>query len=676
MATRYCDFQAGNDSNDATSFANRVKTITSGFTAARIAPGDELRIMKSPAPLRVQDSSGTNLNATFTNKSQTVTLSAAATKLIYADGSWTGATADVTCTTSATRKEGSNSSSIAIASAFTTGKAAYFALAGGAQDFSGYTKITFFIRVSASVAASALRLDLCSDATGTTAVNSFTITDALSVANLWVPFTIDNGSALGSSIQSIALTCLSDPGTVTILIDNVLACNRLSLTSLIGKESAEVAYELYPIQSISGTTILTDYNANNGNSTTRGYYGTTETVAIYAREPVTITAAQAPNEAGSAGNINLYKGGYDTTNMTSQDGVTILDGKLGNFNGLALSNTNSNYSSFDKIIFVRFNSSVAAGASGLKNIKFPNIGAVGCSNVGFQTTNQATAGVYIGNLTVVANGNFTSVGIGVSSLYADNIVILSGGSVGLGAVSVNRGGLIKKISVYNCFNNGIADSNGAYLPPINNAISKDGGASGVNSSGGGVTNIRRLTTSGNTTAGVNCALGSIINIGDSDLTDSTKITTDTNSWTRVNVSNYEGSPGDYRVFGNNTTLIQHDATVEHTSGKGSSKHTPSTDFDSDLPLIQKFGMVVVNSGSQTHSFWVQRSNAGGTARVVLRGGQIAGVDSDVTATISVAIDTWEKLDLTFNPTESGVPIEFEFQSYGTGDIYFADYVAP
>ena len=50
MATFYLDFDGGNDANTGLSFAQRWQTITNGATAARIAPGDEIRIMASPDP--------------------------------------------------------------------------------------------------------------------------------------------------------------------------------------------------------------------------------------------------------------------------------------------------------------------------------------------------------------------------------------------------------------------------------------------------------------------------------------------------------------------------------------------------------------------------------------------------------------------------------------------------
>ena len=53
MATFYLDQDGGNDANNGTTFALRWKTISSGATAARIAPGDTIRIMASPDPTSI-----------------------------------------------------------------------------------------------------------------------------------------------------------------------------------------------------------------------------------------------------------------------------------------------------------------------------------------------------------------------------------------------------------------------------------------------------------------------------------------------------------------------------------------------------------------------------------------------------------------------------------------------
>lgn len=64
--TFYLDYENRDDSKDGSSWANAWKTITSGATAARIAPGDTIRIAKSPDPTSIG-------NATWTNLSKTVT---------------------------------------------------------------------------------------------------------------------------------------------------------------------------------------------------------------------------------------------------------------------------------------------------------------------------------------------------------------------------------------------------------------------------------------------------------------------------------------------------------------------------------------------------------------------------------------------------------------------------
>lgn len=61
MSTFYLDYLNGNDANSGADWANAWKTITSGATAARIAPGDIVRIAKSPDPVSVGDGKWTSL---------------------------------------------------------------------------------------------------------------------------------------------------------------------------------------------------------------------------------------------------------------------------------------------------------------------------------------------------------------------------------------------------------------------------------------------------------------------------------------------------------------------------------------------------------------------------------------------------------------------------------------
>lgn len=251
MTVFYIDPDGGNDANAGTSFALRWKTLTNGATNARINAGDELRVMASPDPESVG-------NATWTYGSRTVTLAAAKTQTIHeCDAAWT-ASANVTATASSTCKVGTNSAQLAIATAFTTGKIAY--VATGALDLSAYTRVSMLIQSSLAHASGVFQIKLCSDTIGDVAVNTLTV-PAITAANTntWQSIVMDNGGALGSNINSIAIYAVSDPGTPTLRLDNIVAAlsaatsGALTHNSLLGKVhnlswSASTAYALNDIR--------------------------------------------------------------------------------------------------------------------------------------------------------------------------------------------------------------------------------------------------------------------------------------------------------------------------------------------------------------------------------------------------------------------------------------------
>lgn len=302
MAIKYLDPVNGNDSNNGTSFALRKKTMSS-LTSTGISAGDEIRIIQSPDP--------TNLgqNATWTNLSKTVTLTTAVTANICdCESAWT-ASANVTATADTSQfKENTKSAKLVVNAAFTTDKIAYFDL-GVSTDFSSYQQVSMWIFPSVAIASAGnLQLWLCSDALGTTAVNTINI-PAISSTNCWVPITIDLGSNLGNNIRSVSLNAPSvDPGATTIYLDNIIACkasssvDSLSLVSLISKNTTNETW--YTIQSINGTTIKLDNGVNNIASAGRGYYGTTETVALWKRETLKRTPITSADWDTISGNAN------------------------------------------------------------------------------------------------------------------------------------------------------------------------------------------------------------------------------------------------------------------------------------------------------------------------------------------------------------------------------------
>lgn len=72
MATYYIDFENGNDANNGSSWALAWKTFTTGATAARTAPGDEIRVAKSADPTSLgQTALWTGSDGQFANISPT-----------------------------------------------------------------------------------------------------------------------------------------------------------------------------------------------------------------------------------------------------------------------------------------------------------------------------------------------------------------------------------------------------------------------------------------------------------------------------------------------------------------------------------------------------------------------------------------------------------------------------
>ena len=78
MSIWYIDPVNGSDGNNGTSWAAAWQTITSGATAARIAPGDTIRIAKSPAPVSLGNGTWTSTTNTGGGFPATTNISALA----------------------------------------------------------------------------------------------------------------------------------------------------------------------------------------------------------------------------------------------------------------------------------------------------------------------------------------------------------------------------------------------------------------------------------------------------------------------------------------------------------------------------------------------------------------------------------------------------------------------
>ena len=577
----YIDPVGGSDAGTGADWANAWKTITNGATAARIAPGDVIRIAKSPAP--------TSLGTTgaWTNLSKTITLGAVQTQTIELCETAFTASASVTATVSATMKQGSYATSLAISDSFTTGKVAYKSFA--ALNLSDYQKISFWFRNSTAVAAgNVLKVCLCSDTSGDTIVDTFYIPAVPSAAR-YLPLTItrEGGGNLGASIQSIAVYADIDPGTLTLLLDDFIACTTdgLNLQSLISKNSAEQGGTegWYGIQSINGTTVLLDTDTNTLATAGKGYSGTTETVTTYKRETiktalasVTSMQVQVVQDSGTLGNNIQFQGGYNTAN-SNQDGETFFDGSNGNGCGIYLAA--KSYITFNYLDVCRYN-----------------------------------YGIYYYNNS--SNNTITTLSNANNNYY-----------YGI------------------CYNNSSSNT------------------------------IRTLSTSGNGTAGIfnNTATNYFSNALIAEATEVGGYVSFANS--RIFSNKHDRTAYNHWVFTDGGTI--NSLANDRAGGAGLKwKYSITSinrniNYSLDMVLME----IPVNANAEvTVTCYVKKDHATDVgAKLICRGGQIAGVVNDVVAT--KAGDTnWEQLTLTFTPTEVGV-IEIEglvWYVAGNSNVYFAD----
>jgi len=739
MPTFYLDYEGGSDAADGTTFANRWKTITSGATAARIAPGDTIRVMGSPAPTSL------GINATWTNKSTTVTLASALNALISnCDSAWT-ASANVTCTADTTiYRTSTGSAKHAVAAGFTTGKVAYLAL-GGAQDYSAYQGVTFWFFVSSTTLASGvLTLDLCSDTTGSTPVDTFAI-PAISQASQWVGVYVDKGSALGSSIQSISINAISDPGTINLYIDNISTVkaagdDALNLQSLIGKNTTDETW--WGIRGINGTTLTLDVTPSMTVSiTARGYAGTTESVTTYKRKTIkTDLVASAAHvqdiqDSGSSGSPITFSGGWNRTDMSTQTLDTWFDGQSGV--GYGLHSNSKSYITLEKINFCRydrclalFNSSGWTFSGDIHVCNAFNAGmdwtsadVVTADNIYIASTqspgvvNSTATHVTIAKLEMRSCGQSVTVSAiaptGGGAWYIAELTARNSNWFGLAGATSNALSVhIGLLTIKDCGQGGWVVANGTLANWWVEEIVSDsnGGSGGVsltasatfvdlvigkitstnNGSYGLVVTgwsgnaiIGELITSGNTSGGVSLStIAGHLKILKSSLSEATKVFVTSaagGTFGEISFNDYNGTTDDHRVWygaGSGGGTILSETSVRHTASGVSWKLSPtSTNVNVLNPMVMKIARLLVNASTQvTLKVWLRRTNTGITGTFRVRGGQIAGVASDVTSSIAAAADTWEEQTLTFTPSVRGI-VECEVLVYGgtTYSVYVDDF---
>ena len=767
MATFYLDQDGGNDANNGTTFALRWKTITSGATAARIAPGDTIRIMASPDPTSIGDATwtgggrpssvnissstnatpivittssahglvtgdyvvvtghNTNTNARGVWKVGT-TPSATQFQILQIDGTNTtgngvgGATGNITeannlvvktasalvqnialcgglgqkpawvasanvTTTQNTGgwKEGNSCANINLATAFTTGKAAYYTLPA-TLDLSAYQQVTFWVQqgIGATATAGQVYVALCTDTIGNTVAHQCNI-PALGANNVWVPVTVNLGTNLNAAIRSVAFYVVTDVGTQQFSLDNILACKAASsadsvtLNSLISKSDGTGDEAWYAIQSLNSDVImLANANDLTSQSTSlRGYNDTTATVTTYKRETtktdaaaLTTTVVASLTDDGTSANPIIYSGGWNRTDMSTQTGVTWYDGRNGN--GIGLQGSSRVFNQIDRVNFCRYTSGIqfasttadiAVGSAYMTACSTGfDVGSstsrIGCTSLWANNNNNgiALAGTGSTITDVKLGSNNSSIGLDFSgSFHAVGSVI--GGNSGTSAATCD----IRFNGPFNCTVGTATLTNNTTSP----AIISSGSAFGNYVNGG--------SSSGHS-QGVTLTSGQLY-LNNFTINEATEVNTISTVPGFVYANRLDDTDNNSWVFQLGIGTVNQQTAVVDSPATTSWRMRPTTTTASATsPLLLKLGTVVCAASSAvTVTARMQRSNTGLTMRLICPGGQITGVSTDVFTDMTAAANTWETVSITFTPTKAGA---VDIYAEAFGGTTFSGYV--
>lgn len=707
------------------SWSDAWKTITSGVTASRVAPLDTVRLAQSPAPFSIGNAKWSNgpvgsssisfastsntspivvtrntwpdvpivegdwvlitghtvntnangiwqvANVTLTTLElvgsvgngvggSTGTIQQINCRVVHLDtaqtadvsscnAAWTAANGATVGTTTTTRREGTAALSIARASYATDTLYAYETLAG-ATDFSSYQELSFNWRTSLTGLATYWKICLCSDAVGAVVVDTFIVPAMPSNSN-YAAFSLTRvgGGNLGASIQSVAVYSgsVAPTANTTVFCDNIIACvsGGLNKTTLISKNSgAGFAGETWhAVQSIRGRVCILDTNTNaSPTSSARGYVGTTENVPTYGRATIkpgmgTVGAStiHTLNDSGSVVGEILFSGGWDP-NTDTQTGMTWLDGENGQ--GYHLYVAGRSYLAFEDIGIVR-------GYTGM----YFSTSAYRCRAVRVASHNMTVSGFYFDASSFCSLEDCASVGCnsGVQTVLCNDITVRD---------SVVQSATAEGFRI-------------SYSDILLDACVSNNNITGVY---GAFARIRSLGSEfrNNASQWVSALYASIIRLKDTTRGGSSTYTT----WAEGRVySENENDSGQFTI-GTDGGAIDSVATDRPDgSGKKWRLLTSSTARTSAHPLWLEVGKVYCPANqTRTIRAWLKKAHATACdGRLVVRGGQIAGVDNDVTATLANNTN-WQQLSISFTPTESGV-VEVEVWAEYVSSHQYVDY---
>jgi len=659
MTVKYVDFLNGDDGAGDGSSGNPYKSIQTASTG--LTGGDEVRIAKSP------DSQTATPTATWTQGSDTIVLSVAQNlEIDDCEDAWTDGTgaAKCTCTTYFGEMEGTYCAQFTIVSGWGgSGLAAYWALPGGATDFSAYEQVSFWVRSSIAIADGKWSLRLCSDAAGTTPVDTIPIKFHQAVGYFGV-CVADTGGALGSSIQSIALYSEDgSPGTPVIYLDNIVACKASGsadeITHLTLLSPSAANYGWYCPQVIKGTDIVLGAGSTTTSKWTCEWSDATITDGtLYTRQPIFPRFATSYTEqievvsSSGTGIDSLLKisGGWDLTGPT-QNGETHVH--YGGGAGYLIYVSAKHYLHFDSIGLYAGNYNWYLASSNF--VKCTNCYAAYASYTPFSIGGGQC---YVDGCYFLSSYRMSMYLSGINDCYITNSVI-GGNNTADACLVTYRVGTAR---IENCkFYTG--QSTTGFI------------AQGLQASG----TIEIVGCTGYNAEGADCYLSSGGNITFRNWnTDSATrmVSHAVNDGMRsvVKFENINGNSEDHQIWSPYYNITS-DNSVRHTDSGISWKLSPTaTNCTVDSPAKMVIAKLLCKANTAvTVSAWFRRTNTGVTAKLVMPKGQLSGLTTEQTDSMSAAADTWEQLSVTFTPTQTGV-VEIEAQVYGgtTYSVYVDD----
>lgn len=365
MAIYYIDYVNGNDANSGVSWAQAWQTIKNGATAARIAPGDELRIAKSPDPVQTADNwiwgggrhyvlaPSTNIGTgTDGPTRRLVKLSTDGTTI-----DWSVVTAS-SLTTTTTYYRGVATSALQFTLSTNTTSAQVCWNTPSTMDLSGTNAITAYMRLATTAFDGRttnnmpeLRLydgpDLSGNLRATLKLGKCYMPNGMSHG---LTFRKDDGTTLPTEVRSIGLFTPSSMTAQSVVFDHMLAVHDGHVPTY---DMVFSAYDTVDNDYI-GWFSPTKYEYSGGESgwriwmSSRGvgdntnpaptaftintcnWFGATA-LPTYIRKTVYLPTSvqtttqtgttEATNEAGSAAAQNTISGGWNTT-TTVRDGET------------------------------------------------------------------------------------------------------------------------------------------------------------------------------------------------------------------------------------------------------------------------------------------------------------------------------------------------------------------